>query len=165
MRQIIILIVLLVFWGGILSAQEPASKEKELLDQFLTAWHKAAETADETVYFDSIAADGVFIGTDAGEIWNKEAFLKFALRYFTERDSAWVFRATERHIYLSADGRFAWFDEVLFSKSYWTSRGSGVLEKQGGKWRIKQYVLSFTIPNAASREVKAVVAKYLTEKE
>jgi len=161
MRRKTLAIAFLFLTGGIFLGQEPAANEKEVIDRFLTAWHKAAETADETVYFDSIADDGVFIGTDAGERWDKAAFLKFALPYFTERQSAWTFRASERHIYISADGRLAWFDEVLFSQSYWTSRGSGVLEKTGGNWGIKQYVLSFTIPNAVAREVKSVVSKHL----
>ena len=32
-------------------------------------------------------------------------------------------------------------------------RGSGVLEKTGEKWKIKQYVLSMTIPNDNVDEV------------
>ena len=32
-------------------------------------------------------------------------------------------------------------------------RGSGVLEKIKGKWKIKQYVLSMTVPNDVSGEV------------
>nr|MCU0349971.1 nuclear transport factor 2 family protein [Flavobacterium sp.] len=32
-------------------------------------------------------------------------------------------------------------------------RGSGVLVKENGKWKIKHYVLSMTIPNDVSKEV------------
>jgi hypothetical protein len=32
-------------------------------------------------------------------------------------------------------------------------RGSGVLEKIGNQWKIKQYVLSMTIPNDLSHQV------------
>jgi len=35
-------------------------------------------------------------------------------------------------------------------------RGSGVLEKIGGKWKIKQYVLSATIPNEVIDEVTKI---------
>ena len=35
-------------------------------------------------------------------------------------------------------------------------RGSGVLEKIGGKWKIRQYVLSMTVPNEVVNEVVKV---------
>ena len=37
-------------------------------------------------------------------------------------------------------------------------RGSGVLEKINGKWKIKQYVLSMTIPNDNIDEVIKIKA-------
>jgi hypothetical protein len=35
-------------------------------------------------------------------------------------------------------------------------RGSGVLEKISGKWKIKQYVLSVTVPNEVVDEVTKI---------
>ncbi len=45
-----------------------------------------------------------------------------------------------------------WFDELLDT---WmgTCRGSGVLEKNNKEWKIKQYVLSVTIPNDSIQKV------------
>jgi hypothetical protein len=37
-------------------------------------------------------------------------------------------------------------------------RGSGVLVKVNGKWKIKHYVLSMTIPNDVSKEVIKIKA-------
>ena len=37
-------------------------------------------------------------------------------------------------------------------------RGSGVLEKIGGKWKIRQYVLSTTVPNDIIDEVTKMKA-------
>jgi hypothetical protein len=46
-----------------------------------------------------------------------------------------------------------WFDELIAT---WmgTCRGSGVLEKRGDSWKIKQYVLSVAIPN---EDIQAVI--------
>jgi hypothetical protein len=139
----------------------PAEKTAtEEIDALLTAWHHAAAVADETVYFGTLAPGAVFIGTDATERWTKEEFEKWAMPHF-QGGSAWVFAACERHIYLSADGGSAWFDELLDSKSYWPCRGSGALQKMNGKWRIVHYVLSLTIPNSVAKEIKPIVEKAL----
>lgn len=76
---------------------------------------------------------------------------------FFRRASAWTFTATRRQISFSRDGRVAWFDEDLASPHYWPCRGSGVLEKRGGRWRLRQYNLAFTIPNEATAAVKPLV--------
>lgn len=127
------------------------------IDALLTSWHHAAAVADEDTYFGLLAPDAVFLGTDPEERWTKAEFEAAYLPYF-QRDSAWVFVATQRWITVGADGQTAWFDELLDSRSYWTSRGSGVLTRdQEGRWRLRQYNLAFTIPNAISKEVKALV--------
>ena len=58
----------------------------------------------------------------------------------------------KRHIYFSEDKKMAWFDELLNTQMK-ICRGSGVLVKKDGKWLIKQYVLSMTIPNENVDEV------------
>ena len=138
-------------------ADDSARKE---IDALLTAWHKAAAEADEVLYFGSLAPDAVFLGTDATERWTKDELVKWAMPYF-QRPSAWVFYAVSRNISLADDGRTAWFDELLHSESYWTCRGSGVLSKTPQGWKIRQYNLAFTIPNAATGEIKPIVEKAL----
>jgi hypothetical protein len=49
-------------------------------------------------------------------------------------------------------GKTAWFDELLNTQMK-ICRGSGVLVKIGQEWKIKQYVLSMTIPNDNSNKV------------
>ena len=126
------------------------------IDAMLTAWHHAAAVADEKGYFDSLLEDAVFIGTDPGERWTKPEFRLWAAPAF-RRESAWVFKARERNIRLAPGGRLAWFDELLYSKSFWTSRGSGVVLFQGGRWRIAHYVLSFTVPNGAVQRIRPLL--------
>ena len=132
--------------------------EKAVIDKLLTEWHAAAAKGDYNGYFGKIADDGIYIGTDVTENWNKKAFEAFSKPYF-DRGKAWDFKAVERNIYFSKDGKTAWFDEVLDT---WMKacRGSGVLEKQGKEWKIKHYVLSMTVPNEVTNDVLPFKAKY-----
>jgi hypothetical protein len=140
------------------SCIEPKEKStensKEKINTFLDKWHKdAAETSFQS-YFDAIADDGIFIGTDATENWNKKEFMAFSKPYF-DKGKAWNFTALERNIYFSEDGKTAWFDELLNTQMK-LCRGSGVLVKENNQWKIKHYVLSMTIPNETTNEVISI---------
>ena len=74
-----------------------------------------------------------------------------------DKGKAWNFTSLERNISFSKDGMYAWFDEILDTQMK-VCRGSGVLEKVGGKWKIKQYVLSMTVPNEVSDQVIKIKA-------
>lgn len=139
-----------LFLSLTLHAQTP---EKAAVDQLLTQWHQAAADADFQGYFGLMAPNSVFIGTDASENWDKDAFMSFSKPYF-DQGRAWSFRAVQRNIYLSESGRMAWFDELLDT---WMQlcRGSGVAVKTEDGWRIAHYVLSMTMPN---EEVDGAVA-------
>lgn len=132
--------------------------EKKAINKLLNDWHAAAAVADYNGYFGKISEDGRYIGTDASENWDKKAFIAFSKPYF-DRGKAWDFKAVERNIYFSKDGKTVWFDELLDT---WMKacRGSGVLEKEGKEWKIKHYVLSMTVPNDATNDVLPHKAKY-----
>jgi hypothetical protein len=135
-----------------------ASQEKQAINTLLDNWHAAAAKGDYNGYFSKIAEDGKYIGTDATENWDKTAFSTFSKPYF-DQGRAWDFKALERHVYFSKDGKTAWFDELLDT---WMKvcRGSGVLEKEGNDWKIKHYVLSMTVPNNATQQVLPLKGKY-----
>ena len=120
----------------------------------LDNWHLSASKANFKSYFDVLDRLSVFIGTDATENWNKTEFEKFAKPYF-DKGKAWSFTALERHIYFSDDKKIAWFDELL-STQMKICRGSGVLIKTKLGWKIKQYVLSMTIPNDLVNQVTSL---------
>jgi hypothetical protein len=122
----------------------------------LDTWHKAATEANFVNYFDALTDDSIFIGTDATENWTKPAFQAFAKPYF-DKGKAWSFTSLERHIYFSTDKKMAWFDELLNTQMK-ICRGSGVLVLIDGKWKIKHYVLSMTIPNENVDEVVKIKA-------
>lgn len=121
------------------------------INELLNNWHNAAANADFEAYFDFMARDGIFIGTDARENWSIENFKKFSKPYF-DRGTAWNFKSLDRNIYPSESGPVAWFDELLET---WMGIciGSGVMIKEDGKWKIQHYVLSVTIPNDNIDEV------------
>ena len=130
--------------------------EKAQITTTLDNWHKAAANADYNSYFDAMTENSIFIGTDATENWNKEAFQKFAKPYF-DKGKAWNFKAMQRNIYFDKSGKLAWFDELLNTQMK-ICRGSGVLVKTGKEWKIKHYVLSMTIPNDNTNEVVKIIA-------
>lgn len=137
------------------TSEEKESNEtsEEKIDSILELWHTAATSAKFEDYFALMADDGVFIGTDATENWQNTAFREFSKPYF-DKGKAWSFTTLERNIYTSGNGQTAWFDELLDTQMG-ICRGSGVLEKVNGNWRIKHYVLSVAIPNEYVSEVTA----------
>lgn len=131
-----------------LSAQEiPALTSEPTLiqqaDKVIDAWHLAAADADFDQYFSLMTKRGVFVGTDATEHWENNAFKSFSKPYFNA-GKAWSFTSLERHIY--HNDTTVWFDELL-NTQMGICRGSGVLEFEEGQWKIAHYVLSIAVPN------------------
>lgn len=147
------ILLFVLFFSALAQAQ---NKETANINTTLDAWHKAAAEAKFDTYFNFMAEESIFIGTDATENWNKKAFMAFAKPYF-DKGKAWSFTALERHVYFDASGKTAWFDELLNTQMK-ICRGSGVLVKEGNQWKIKHYVLSMTIPNDNTDDVIKVKA-------
>ncbi len=153
---------LLHFAAGLLIAvlplcsQSPASAAP--IGRMLDAWRQAAATADEPRYFAAFAPNGVFIGTDATERWTVPQFRDYAHPYFA-RGRAWSFKARDRHVEFSADGRTAWFDEMLDTPNLGVCRGSGVVILSGAEWKIAQYNLSIAIPNSLADDIVKQIGK------
>lgn len=145
------LTVLLLMLTGLASTPEASSEAA--VAAVLDDWHAAAAAADEARYFAHFAPDAVFLGTDATERWSVEEFRRYAHPYFA-KGKAWSFKAVERHISFSPDRSVAWFDERLDTPNLGPARGSGVLVRAAGSWRIAHYDLSVPIPNALMKEIK-----------
>ncbi|REC46432.1 nuclear transport factor 2 family protein [Chryseobacterium pennipullorum] len=147
--------ILLLFGFSLLSAQSKGQfeKEKSEISSMLDAFNVAAAKADYNTYFNYFAEESTFIGTDATEIWNKKEFMVWAKPHF-DKKKTWNFTALKRNIHFSKDGKLAWFDELLDTQMK-ICRGSGVVEKINGSWKIRQYVLSMTVPNDVVDKVVA----------
>lgn len=142
-------ILLLILVNTFANAQ---TSQKDQVNQTLDAWHKAAADIKFDTYFNLMADDAIFIGTDATENWTKPDFKAWAKPFF-DKGKTWSFTALERHIFFDKTGKTAWFDELLNTQMK-ICRGSGVLVKIGKEWKIQHYVLSMTIPND---EVDAII--------
>ncbi len=132
---------------------------EQSIDQVLNSFHQAASQADGEAYFNLLSDDSVFLGTDATERWAKNEFKAYAMPYFNQ-GKGWTYHSTERHINFSADGKTAFFDELLFNDNYGQCRGSGVLWKTAQGWKIAQYNLSVPLPNAIAKDVVKQIADH-----
>jgi uncharacterized protein (TIGR02246 family) len=132
----------------------PAPTPTAAVNAVLDDWHQAAAKADEARYFNHFTPDAVFLGTDATERWTRDEFRAWARPFFA-KGKAWSFTAVSRHVSFSKDGTVAWFDEALATPNMGPARGSGVLVKDGGEWKLAQYNLSLPIPNDLMKEFKA----------
>jgi len=142
-----------------------ATDDKAAIHAILDDLHAAAAAGDGPRYFDHYAPAAygtAFLGTDAEERWTLEQFRAYAEPYF-DGVEAWTYTPLERNVELAPAGSgrpdVAWFDELLTHAKYGTVRGSGVLVRMPDRWRLTQYVLSFTVPNdRAAAVVEAIRA-------
>jgi ketosteroid isomerase-like protein len=125
----------------------------------LDDWHDAAAKADEARYFGAMTPEFVFLGTDATERWDVASFRTFAHPYFA-KGKAWTFTPHDRHVILSPRGDVAWFDEKLDSAHYGECRGSGVVRRVNGTWKVAHYNLTIPVPN----ELADAVVKMIRER-
>jgi len=154
-------LLLLLFVASFANAQT----DKIKINQTLDAWHKAAGEVKFDAYFNTLADDAIYIGTDATENWTKKEFSVWAKPFF-DKGTTWNFKALERHIFFDKSGKIAWFDELLDTQMK-ICRGSGVLIKVGNEWKIQHYVLSMTVPNDevdAITKIKAPIEDALIAK-
>lgn len=137
-------------------AHAPASDAayRKQIHAFIDEWHDDAAKA-RLAYFDKIAPNGIYIGTDKAELWNREQFKAWA-RGFFGRKSAWSFKAVKRNVYMSPDKKFIWFDELLDTQMG-PCQASGVIRKTAQGFEIAHYQLSIAIPNEVAAEVTKLV--------
>jgi hypothetical protein len=135
---------ILLFLTLILSVHFGYGQENNL-DSLMNRWHKAAGTANYAGYFGFMSDDFVFLGTAPGERWDKIAFSTFSKPYF-DKGKAWNFTPSNRIWMYSSDSTIAWFDEDLDT---WMRgcRGSGILVRKNGEWKILYYNLTVLIEN------------------
>lgn len=154
MQKVVLLAIALMLMLCLPSAAQQHDTTR--INHLINDWHRAAATADAKVFFSTMADDCIYIGTDATERWTKSEFIAFAKPYF-DRGKAWDFTPYNRDVHVTSDGKTAWFSELLTT---WmgTCRGSGILRKTKGEWKIEQYHLSVTVPNDQIKEFIQLVS-------
>lgn len=142
-------------------AQTASADVKKQVAAFIDEWHDDAAHA-RMAYFDKMAADGVYIGTDKTENWKRDEFKAWAKKYF-QRPVAWAFKAKSRNIYTSPDGKFIWFDEILDTQMG-PCMASGVIRKTAKGFEILHYQLSMAVPNEVGDQVTALIKAHEAKK-
>jgi ketosteroid isomerase-like protein len=139
-------VLFILFLGSMLCK----AQDQEALNRYMDNWHMAASKANFEEYFGFMTDSFIFLGTAPGERWNKKQFADFSKPYF-DKGKAWDFKASNRQWEFSANGKVAWFDEDLDT---WMRgcRGTGVLIKKKGEWKIVQYNLTVLIENEKIKE-------------
>lgn len=146
--------------ASLLGQTSPVDSGRAAVEEVLDDWHLAASEVDAARYLAHLSADARFLGTDAGERWNRETFVSYVNHYFVGQKRGWTYHPRDRHIDVSSDGNVAWFDELLDNDGYGELRGTGVLRRVGDVWRISQYSMTFTVPNEVGREVAGRIRDY-----
>ena len=134
--------------------------EKEQINKVLDNLHKYASEANGEKYFQLFNDQAVFHGTDLNERWSIDEFKKYAQNRF-DTGTGWTYKSLERNIFINSSNTTAWFDEILINEKYGKFRGTGVLSKVDGMWKIDQYNLLFPIPNDLLLKYTNEVKEYL----
>tara|TARA_B100000809_G_C14859731_1_gene431433 strand:- start:230 stop:694 length:465 start_codon:yes stop_codon:yes gene_type:complete len=134
--------------------------EKEQINKVLDNLHKYASEANGEKYFQLFNDQAVFHGTDLNERWSIYEFKKYAQNRF-DTGTGWTYKSLERNIFINSSNTTAWFDEILINEKYGKFRGTGVLSKVDGMWKIDQYNLLLPIPNDLLLKYTKEVKEYL----
>ncbi|MEN8374293.1 MAG: DUF885 family protein [Gemmatimonadota bacterium] len=135
-----------------IAEQEVEADQTVAVVAVLDELHAAASAADFDRYFGVYTEDAVFMGTDATERWTIGEFRDYARAPFSE-GRGWTYTVTERHVFFSADGATAWFDERLDNANLGETRGTGVLVRADGDWKVAHYNLTIPVPNELARDL------------
>lgn len=156
------LLLLLFLTASALQAQ--TLQKENSVEDVLDNLHRFAAEADGKAYFDLFAKDAVFMGTDASERWDVEAFMKYAMNRF-DSGEGWKYKSLKRSVYYADERNIAWFDEVLVNEKYGEFRGTGVLKRENEHWKIVQYNLLLPIPNEIFMEIAQHVQEFNKQNE
>jgi ketosteroid isomerase-like protein len=154
--------ILFLFICGLAVA---AHHEDQAIGQVLDDFHDAAAHGDKDRYLGHMTEDAVFMGTDEWERWPKHPdFVDYVNGRFRD-GTGWNYRSVDRQISVADAGDVAWFDEVVYSETNGRFRGTGVLVKQDGSWKIAHYAMSFLVFNENWEDVVELTRKTRAEKE
>ena len=121
-----------------------------LIDALLDGLHLDAHKGNFKPYFARFSSDAVFLGTDKNERWTIEEFKAYAKPAFAD-GHGWTYALVERN--WEGVGDIRWFDEILFNQKLGYCRGTGIVHRNNGEWKIAHYALNMLIPNEIAVEV------------
>jgi len=93
-------------------------------------------------YFSHLTDDAVYLGTDEWERWPKHPDFDDYVDGRFKDGSGWIYKSVDRTIRFNDRSDVAWFDDVLYSETNGRIRGTGVLTRQSGQWKLEHYAMS-----------------------
>jgi SnoaL-like domain len=117
-------------------------------DATLDALHQAGVDANPAAFTALLAQDVVFLGVDGAARLEGPSAREFFGEHLLQANT-WTYRSSDRDMRLSPDGSVAWFDETLEHDQLGRGRGTGVLIRSSGGWKLAQYNLSVPRPGGA----------------
>lgn len=155
MKIFFLIFVFLFALSACVQNNQTQQNDIDAINRVLDSYHQAATDGEWDEYFDLMSEDSVFIGTDASERWTKTEF-----QAYSSGSNGWRYTPQVRNINMTPDGKSAWFDEVLLSESFGSSRGTGILINTNSGWKISQYHLTLPIPNGMVRDITNQIKEY-----
>ena len=149
LRTLLVLALLL----PLIAVAEDTGPDIDAVGDVIDDFHDAAAHGDKERYFSHLTDDAVYLGTDEWERWPKYPDFDNYVDGRFKDGSGWDYRSVDRIIRLNDRQDVAWFDEVLYSETNGRIRGTGVLTRQSGQWKLQHYAMSFLIFNENWDEV------------
>ncbi len=125
-----------------LPSDAPAGSAQWLLHDV----HRAKAEGDGERYFGHFAADGVFLGTDRAERFSLAGVRAILGPYYAHGARPTTI-PIEQVVYPSADGGWAWFEQLVERQHVGRMRGTGVLRRVDDTWKLVHYNVVLTVPD------------------
>ena len=127
------------------------------MNAFVDAWHDDAANA-RWAYFDKIAPDGVYIGTDRTELWHKDAFKAWAKPYFERKKALGLQGDPAQRLHVRPMARPSGSTSCSIPQMG-PCMASGVLRRTAGGFEIEHYQLSMAVPNELAKTVTQLIGQ------
>ena len=129
-----------------------SADDKQAIHDLIDGFHAAAARSDFDDYFSRFSEQAYFLGTDASERWSVTEFKAYARPAF-DAGRGWRYDVQSRELEAGPGKDTLWFDEVLLNKALGRCRGTGVVVRVNGEWKIAHYSLTLLIPNDIAYDV------------
>ncbi len=150
---------LVVGSANLVSAQangDDSKIAKQAITKLLGDFRDAAKKADGQAYFNCLAKDGIFFGTDGNERFTVDQLKAFVGPYF-DRGIGWEHQINTRRVFVGPNNQVGWFEEQTTRQKVGPMRTTGVVKKTKQGWKIVQYNVAIVVPNDVIEDVVKII--------
>ncbi len=130
------------------SADGPAGSARRLLRDV----HVAKGEGDGSRYYGLFVPEAIVLGTARSERFSLAGLQAILGPYYAQGRRPTSI-PIEQQVYLSPDGGWAWFEELIERKYLGLMRGTGVLRKVDNTWKFVHYNLIILVPRELSEDL------------